>query len=555
MAATSSATIINIPADYPTIQQGIDASADGDTVLVQPGIYAENVQFSGSQITVASLYLTTGDTTYKSTTIIEGDYLLPVVLFNSDEDTATSIMGFTLRHGTQNFGSAIECDQSSPKIIDNIITANSPLHGAISCISFSNPVITSNIIRENSGSGIYCTGHTNAVIVDNLITDNTDYGIRCTNNSDAYISNNFIIENQGGIVFANSNPVIEDNFIVYNFGVNGAGIHCYNSGGLIRCNLIDHNSVEIFGPNDGGGGIYCDYSNPKIENNIISNNSANGYLQYFAGGGALYINGSDPIVCNNLFLSNSTGSRGGGIYYYAFSTYPARIINNTFYLNYAGDRAGAICCNGPESAEITNSILVADSCPSGEEIFFQGSMPVVTYSNIQGGWAGNGNIDIDPLFRDAVNYDFHLMSTACGDPYDSPCIDGGDPNIFDSLLDCSWGLGGARSDMGAYGGGDTAYVAIWDLPSSLPDRFTILQNYPNPFNAQTTIRFVLPRAQEVELSVYDLLGRQIEVLIDEYLEAGSYKVEFDASSLSSGVYFYRLRAGDKIETKRMVLLK
>jgi hypothetical protein len=147
------------------------------------------------------------------------------------------------------------------------------------------------------------------------------------------------------------------------------------------------------------------------------------------------------------------------------------------------------------------------------------------------------------------------MATICGDSVDSPCIDAGDPNILDSLLDCSWGLGGPRSDMGAYGGGDSAAVGIWNTPPPLPDRYFLFKNYPNPFNANTTIRFVLPKSQNVELAVYDLLGRRIDVLINDYLEAGVHSVAFDASALSSGVYFYRLRAGDVVETKRMVLLK
>ena len=138
---------------------------------------------------------------------------------------------------------------------------------------------------------------------------------------------------------------------------------------------------------------------------------------------------------------------------------------------------------------------------------------------------------------------------------DSPCIDAGDPNVLDSLLDCSWGLGGLRSDMGAYGGGDSALVGILENLSSLPERFMLFQNYPNPFNAQTTIRFVLPESQDIELTIYDLLGRQIEVLSFEQLVAGTHNVTFDASDLSNGVYFYRLQAGDVVDTKRMVLLK
>ncbi len=180
---------------------------------------------------------------------------------------------------------------------------------------------------------------------------------------------------------------------------------------------------------------------------------------------------------------------------------------------------------------------------------------IFSYCDVEGGWQGVGNIDINPLFRDTANGDFHLMSTFCGDPYDSPCIDVGDPAIQDYLLDCDWGLGLQLSDMGAYGGGDSLITAIIDDLPSIPVNFMLLQNYPNPFNARTAIRFSLPKSQNVELTVYDLLGRQIEVLIDDYRDVGVHAITFDASSLSSGVYFYRLRAGHEAATKRMVLLK
>jgi hypothetical protein len=96
-------------------------------------------------------------------------------------------------------------------------------------------------------------------------------------------------------------------------------------------------------------------------------------------------------------------------------------------------------------------------------------------------------------------------------------------------------------------------VSIDVAEISLP--YFYLENYPNPFNTQTTIRFILPEPQNVQLIIYDLLGRQVQMLIDGYLQAGSHSINFDASGLSSGVYFYRLQAGKTVETKRMVLLK
>ncbi|MDX1740894.1 MAG: T9SS type A sorting domain-containing protein, partial [Rhodothermales bacterium] len=89
----------------------------------------------------------------------------------------------------------------------------------------------------------------------------------------------------------------------------------------------------------------------------------------------------------------------------------------------------------------------------------------------------------------------------------------------------------------------------------IPLAFRLLGNYPNPFNPMTTISYDLPQAADVALAVYDVLGRQIREIVSGARPAGTYEVSFDASGLPSGVYFYRLQAGDYAETKRMVVVK
>jgi len=89
----------------------------------------------------------------------------------------------------------------------------------------------------------------------------------------------------------------------------------------------------------------------------------------------------------------------------------------------------------------------------------------------------------------------------------------------------------------------------------LPTIFSLQQNYPNPFNPSTTIRYELPHASQVSLTVYDVLGRQVSVLVNDRREAGVHEVQFDGSMLASGVYFYRLQAGDFVQTKRLLLLR
>lgn len=114
-----------------------------------------------------------------------------------------------------------------------------------------------------------------------------------------------------------------------------------------------------------------------------------------------------------------------------------------------------------------------------------------------------------------------------------------------------------------------ARIAGWDgvITSvneniSAPTNFILFQNYPNPFNPVTKIKFTIPQSPlsfgeglGVRLIVYDVLGNEIVKLVDEYKPAGTYEVQFDASALSSGIYFYQLRAGDFIQTKVMLLIK
>jgi subtilisin-like proprotein convertase family protein len=90
---------------------------------------------------------------------------------------------------------------------------------------------------------------------------------------------------------------------------------------------------------------------------------------------------------------------------------------------------------------------------------------------------------------------------------------------------------------------------------TLPETFALDQNFPNPFNPGTIIRYEVPRAAHVTLSVFDMLGREVSVLVNDTKEAGHHEIQFDASRLSSGVYLYRMLAGDFVASKRMVVLK
>ena len=102
---------------------------------------------------------------------------------------------------------------------------------------------------------------------------------------------------------------------------------------------------------------------------------------------------------------------------------------------------------------------------------------------------------------------------------------------------------------------DLITVGVEKDYSTIPTDYVLNQNYPNPFNPSTTIRFAIPQSEFVSLKVYDVLGNEVANLVNEELAAGSYKVQFDASSLTSGIYFYQITAGNYSETKKMNLIK
>ena len=482
------ATIINVPDDYSTIQQGIDASVNGDTVLVQPGTYVENINFNGHNIVLGSLFLTTSDTSYISQTVIDGNAVGSVVTVENGEIITTIITGFTIQNGFKvGVGGGIYVGNSSLQILSNNI---------------SNNVSTGIWEGWGEGGGIGLI-NSSADIKDNTITINSSSyggGVSCNNTANVIIKNNNIIQN-----------------IAEGYGIpgqaSGGGIYCRDTEAIIENNNIKENI---------GGGISCEYSDAEIYCNAITENS----LLY--GGAGISCIVASSLIINNVISENIAEFSGGGIY-----------------------------CQYSSNAVLKNTLVWSNHAQIYSNIFVDTSSNLtITYSDINDTlWPGEGNTSIDPLFRDPENGDFHLMAIACDDPYDSPCIDMGHPDILDGLLDCGWGLGNERSDMGAYGGGDSAQVEIDNLEELIPTRFFLSQNYPNPFNSSTVIKYDLPRQSHVTIEIYDILGRKIHTLAEGIRPSGNYQATWDASGQSSGIYIYKLQAGGYIETEKMLLLK
>jgi len=179
------ATIINVPDDQPTIQEGINVSTHGDTVLVQPGTYLENINYNGKNITLTSMFLTTQDTSYISQTVIDGNQNGSVVTFENEETENAKIIGFKITNGLADQGGGIYCNNSNP-IISNleIINNQSTGNGGGVYLRESNVSIVNVIIKSNStpnansyGGGVYAGGCNNINIIGCIISDNfSNYG-------------------------------------------------------------------------------------------------------------------------------------------------------------------------------------------------------------------------------------------------------------------------------------------------------------------------------------------------------------------------------------------
>jgi hypothetical protein len=402
-------------------------------------------------------------------------------------------------------------------------------------------------------------------------------GINCVN-SDISITHCLIRDNLardgrgGGIFVSESTLLISDNTIDQNHaGFYGGGIHCSSSDIIIMGNSITGNVAWYPLGGDMGGGVSCFGSNVNIIGNVIKYNMAGN-----SSGGIKIFEGSFASVINNVIEYN-TAELYGGIGFRGPHTF---ISNNVIANNFASYHTGGLIVNSPNFvlsnnviaynqaefgpgvrliSEATNSLLNniiwGNVSLDGQQISLQGDSIVVAYCDVEGGWEGEGNIDVPPLFRNPEIGDFHLMSSACGDPYNSPCIDAGHPEMIDFLLNCSWGLGTTVCDMGAYGGGDSSMVAVEDQHYGVPQRFALMRNHPNPFNSSTTISYSLPERGEMSISIYNLLGQRVATIFEGAQEAGEHTITWDARDFPSGVYFARLQAGEHSENIKMVLLK
>jgi hypothetical protein len=439
------AVTISVPQDLLTIQGAIDAAVQGDTVLVAPGTYFENIHFRGKEITVAS-------EAGADKTIIDGSRLGSVVTFDPSQGSSATLRGFTVQNGDSPSGGGLASFFSSPTIIDNKIINNT------GC---------------GDGIGIYIYQGA-ALIQRNLIAHN----FRTTACSGG--------AGGGGILVFGSYTQILDNIISDNYIGNGggAGISVQALGVTIRGNIIKRNRTSMNPPECTWGGGIKTFSDVSIVQNLITENVA------CLGGGIYWLlpfGSTNPLLVNNTIADNDS-PLSSGVYAGGFDA-KTPFINNIIVAK-AGQRA--LWCN--------NNVLAPGIFKFNNIYTPVGTPYELCPFQITG---VDGNISADPLFVDPLNGNYHLRA---GSP-SVDAGDNTAPGLTESDLDGNRRIsdgdhdGIARIDMGvdelgplANAGPDQivqcsspngTQVALDGTGSSAPDPDTVIFTWTGAFGTAT----------------------------------------------------------------------
>jgi len=455
---TAYADVLNVPDDYRTIQSGIDAAEDGDTVLVQPGEYVENIDFNGRNIVVASLFLTTEDESYIDSTIINGDENGSVVTIANQETDGAVLIGFSVTNGT------------NTRLCEEIVDGIARVGGGIYCRSnalilyckvYNNHISTDEPRVRALGAGIFCiTGEPTIdnCIISNNSTDERGGGISGLGAGIAFfecrpqINNCIIADNTSNCaIYASASNIIITNCTIRNNSNGGALFQDASNTTIISCLIFDNNSYGIAIDGETSSNIQDTEIIDNERESIICFHANNINIEYsiirgvtrHIHGGAVYLDNVEEV---SISYCQITGNETDGIELYACSP---EIVNCTISNN-SGDH-GAIYCRNRSQPVVRNTIIwgnVNNSIYFSDENGHDEMSITTSYCDIEGGeegieinnnaevnW-GEGNIDTDPLFISPENGFYYLTE-------DSPCIDTGDP---DSPLDPD----STRADMGAF---------------------------------------------------------------------------------------------------------
>lgn len=449
----TTAATVNVPGEQPTIQAGIDAASEGDTVLVAPGTYAgepnRGLDFGTKNVVLRS-------ENGAEETVLDCGHQDRGFHFHGGQDSTSVVEGFTVLNGAAETGGAIYCDQSSPTIAACIFSDNNASGfdtggGGIGC-NLSSPSVTGcgfyGNTSEHGGGGVSSYENSTPSITDCTFTGNDALyggGVNCRFSSPTVTGCNFsgnVADYGAGVHGDHSSPEITDCTFSDNTAGNRGGAMAFASfcsASITNCSFTE-NSARI------GGGVNGDECSLAVEDCVFSSNTA----EYSGGGLWLFCEDSYPTISNCVFSENSAGTHGGGMYSFGFEPtvtgcvfadnsaalnggglyvvwYWQTVTNCTFFGNTAGELGGGVYCDDA-SATITNTIVSFST--SGGAIVCEGStVPEITRSCICGNVGAGGdslcgtyydNLFADPVFCDPEGGDLRLSR-------DSPCLPPNNP--------------------------------------------------------------------------------------------------------------------------------
>ncbi len=585
---------------FNTIMKGIDAAGAGDTIIVFAGNYygsvfmKEGITLLGSGASVTNI-IASGDST--------------ALTFSNIKNAEVS--GFTIRGDQDHFPGTpiISCESSSPVIKKNRLEITFlPGEFGITLWDSSNAILEKNYIK---GVNIDVMG-SNPIIRDNVmeIPGAATAAISCRDGSAPEINNNILDKISGGeaIYINDANPTIKNNMIycddggvglfisdannskIYNNiftdkSATGSGIQVYNSSEneIINNTIITH-----------GKGIEEQNSNSSIFNNIIINNNNFG-VQLSPSSNSNYndvwnnfsnYSGMDPGA-NDISLDPLFVDKAKGNYKLALNS-PCKNAGNpeALYNNLDGTRNDIGAYGGPY---VDSSWLSLD----GSSLAID-SITALTVDTIKINVRGKSmkgiaeidmNLSFDPSLLSVISANsgsltktfslektnlktgsisFSLKSNKGIIEEEGDLIElrlgiiAGQPSNTFLHFDSAAVMDEAifkRSILNLKDGKITIVTGVEVTGKTMPEKYFLFQNYPNPFNPITTIKYGLPKESNVQLIIYNILGEKVTELVDTFQKAGSYNIEWNADKFASGVYIYRIKAGDFISSRKLMLLK
>ncbi len=594
LIAPAAAHTLHVPAQYATIQHALIVASDGDTVLVAPGIYYEDIVWPARQS------LTLISQAGPEATTIDAMGVDTVIRIAVPVDSTTLIEGFTITHGTGEMGGGIACLSAAPRIRGNRIVDNVATYygGGIHCSGNGHsPIIQGNsflgnTVIDGSGGGVCCYEGAYPVIVDNEFRDNSadayyGGGIHCEELSGGggpiVIARNTFEGNSahGGGALSIFNPYTEtpkvfDNEIAHNDAELGGGIYCNWTLAHVRANRVHDNHASGY-----GGGIFAEESHDlAVIECEVSGNTAGAQ----GGGLALVAWCTTPHVSANTIVRNSAAD-GGGVYCYYMSS--PTISGNQISENVAAGRGGGIFCETACTPAIDANLVLGNQALIGGGLYMMNSQPTITGCTITEndesgihftlGWAGH----VPAVHENSIagNAGYGLRNDDAAVPVAAENNWWGDPTgphhptqnpgglgdrVGDFVVFTPWlldpGVVTAVEEPGGEtrpgGGADPGHPATSGLG---------LTCAPNPFEGETTIDFNVPgelAGSPARLAIYDVAGRLVRAFPVRAGAGGELEgrvvwrgEDERGAPVPRGVHYVRLEAGSARVGTRVIRLR